>query len=113
MLLVARAPFHSELVSPVPDFGVVRIALVTRRRQLLGRLARWATHKPPFGRGRAEPTPGEVERHARRGRHEGVADWAHAVEAAAFGPLPVDERAEQEVVLREPKDPPVAPRRAP
>jgi hypothetical protein len=113
MQLAASAPFHSELVSPVPDFGVVRIALVTRRRQLLGRLTRWANHKPSFGRGRAEPTPGDVERHARRGRHEEVADWARAVESAAFGPLPVDEQAEREVVRREPADPPAAPRRAP
>jgi hypothetical protein len=113
MLLAASGPFHSELISPVPDFGVVRIALVTRRRQLLGRLARWANHKPSFGRGRAEPTPGDVERHARRGLHPEVAEWAHAVEAAAFGPLPVDEQAEREVVRREPTDPPVVPRRAP
>jgi hypothetical protein len=113
MLLAASAPFHSELVTTVPDFGVVRIALVTRRRQLLGRLTRWANHKPSFGRGKAEPTPGEVERHARRGRHEEVADWAHAVEAAAFGPVPVDEHAERDIVRREPADPPVAPRRAP
>jgi hypothetical protein len=113
MLFSANAPFHSELVSPVPPFGVVRIALVTRRRHLLGRLTRWAQHKPSFGRARAEPTPGEVERHARRSRHEEVADWAHAVESAAFGPFPVDEQAERDVVRREPADPPVAPRRPP
>jgi hypothetical protein len=113
MLLAASAPFHSELISPVPDFGVVRIGLVTRRRQLLGRLTRWASIKPSFGRGRAEPTPADVERHARRGRHDEVADWAHAVEAAAFGPLAVDEQTEREVVRREPADPAVAPRRAP
>lgn len=113
MLFAANAPFHSELVSPVPAFGVVRIGLVTRRRQLLGRLARWAHHKPSFGRARAEPTPGEVERHARRARHEEVADWAHAVEAAAFGPLPVDEHAERDVVRREPADPAPLPRRPP
>lgn len=113
MLLAARAPFHSELVSSVPAFGVVRIGLVTRRRTLLARLTRWANHKPSFGRGRAEPTPGDVARHARRGQHENVAEWAHAVESAAFGPLPVDERAEREVIRREPPDPPAVPRRAP
>jgi hypothetical protein len=113
MLLAASAPFHSELVSPVPAFGVVRIGLVTRRRHILGRLTRWAHHKPTFGRGRAEPTPGEVERLARRARQEEVAEWARAVEAAAFGPVPVDEPAERDVVRREPADPPVAPRRAP
>jgi hypothetical protein len=113
MLLAASAPLHSELVSPVPPFGVVRIGLVTRRRTLLGRLTRWANRKPPFGRGRAEPTPRDIERHARRGREDGVAAWAHAVEAAAFGPVPVDEHAERDIVRREPADPPAPPRRAP
>jgi hypothetical protein len=113
MLFAASARFHSALVSPVPAFGVVRIDLVTRRRHLLSRLTRWAHQKPSFGRARAEPTPGEVERHARRARHEEVADWAQAVEAAAFGPVPVDEGAEREVVRREPADPPVVPRRVP
>jgi hypothetical protein len=111
--LAASAPYHSELVSPVPAFGVVRIGLVTRRRTLLGRLTRWAGHRMSFGRGRAEPTPREIEHHARRGREDGVAEWARAVEAAAFGPLPVDEHAERDIVRKEPPDPPAPPRRAP
>jgi hypothetical protein len=113
MLLAASAPLHSELVSPAPAFGVVRIGLVSRRRTLLGRLTRWANLKPPFGRGRAEPTPADVERLARRGRQEEVADWARSVESAAFGPLPVDEHAEREIVRQEPVDPPAVRRRSP
>jgi hypothetical protein len=105
LLFVVRAPWHSELVSPAPGFGRVRIDLVTRRRQLLGRLARWAGKRLPLGRGRGEPTPGEVERFAKKADRPEVAEWAQAVEVAAFGPAPVDEGREREVIRREPPDP--------
>jgi hypothetical protein len=104
-LFVVRAPFHADLVSPAPGFGRVRIDLVTRRRHLLGRLAHWASRQAPFRRGRAEPTPAEVARVARRWQRPEVAEWARAVESAAYGPTPVDDRVERAVQEREPPDP--------
>jgi len=103
MVFSVRAPLHSELVSEAPGFGRVRVDLVTRRRHLLGRLARWAGRRA-FGRGRGELTPGEVARHAKKAEQTDVAEWAGRVESAAYGPTPVDEHAEREVVRREPPD---------
>jgi hypothetical protein len=77
--------------------------LVSRRRHLLARLVRWAERRGPLGRG--EPTPADVAAQARRAKRGDVAEWASAVEAAAFGSAAVDEGAEREVLRQEPPDP--------
>jgi hypothetical protein len=57
-----------------------------------------------MGKGVGEPTPAEVVRQARRSKRPDVAEWADAVEQAAFGPAPVDDELESEVLTREPDD---------
>ncbi|HEV8550037.1 MAG TPA: hypothetical protein VGQ57_13430 [Polyangiaceae bacterium] len=103
--LVVTARLHSDFSCPAPPHGEVRVELVSRRRSVLGRLVRWAERRGAVGRTRAEPTPGDVKRHGRRSRKEEVVAWASAVEAAAYGPEPVDETIEHDVGRREPPDP--------
>jgi hypothetical protein len=50
-----------------------------------------------------EPTPAHVANVASREQKDDVKEWARAVEAAAFGPAPVDERVERSVVAKEPR----------
>lgn len=104
--LSVSAPLHSDFSCRVPPHGELRVDLVSRRRFLVGRLVRWAEHRGPFGRGRAEPTPGDVKRYGRKARRDEVVAWASAVEAAAFGPEPVDEALERDVNRREPPEGP-------
>ncbi len=102
LLLAVRAPFHADLLVPAPEFGVVRVDLLTRRRHVLGRLVRWASGRPAFGGRRGEPTPAEVQRAAHAVQKGKVADWARTVEAAAYGPVALDEHGERDVLAREP-----------
>lgn len=108
--LLVTARWHSDFSCPAPPRGELRIDLVSRRRHVLSRLVRWAERRGPLNRGRAEPTPGDVKRHGRRARNQDVAEWAGAVEAAAYGPGPVDETIEHDVIRREPPDPTEPPR---
>jgi hypothetical protein len=100
-----NATWHTELVCPAPPLGRLRVDLVSRRRHLLARLVRWAQRRGPLGRGVGEPTPADVVAEARRAKRDDVADWASAVEAAAFGSAAVDDGMEREVLRREPADP--------
>lgn len=93
---------HAALEQPLPAPGELRIALVTRRRALLERLVRWARAKGSPWDDLREPTPGHVRRVAGRSEAADVADWAGAVEHAAFGPSPVDRDVEHQVKGREP-----------
>jgi 5-hydroxyisourate hydrolase-like protein (transthyretin family) len=93
--LAAGGSLHRDLISNVPRSGVLRIALVTRRRHLLARLVQWARDRgAPFDV-RPEPTPAHVRRMA--GDDHRTARWAVAVEAAAFGGTPFDAAAEAKV----------------
>lgn len=93
--LVVDAPLHASLRKPLPAAGVLEIALVSRKRALLDRLVEWARIRgKPFD-SRPEPTPGHVLRAAVP--ESAPARWAAATEAAAFGPDPVDGRAEAEI----------------
>lgn len=105
-LFSASSRWHSEFTCPAPPLGRLRVDLVSRRRSLLARLVRWADGRGAVGQGRGEPTPAEVVRQARRSKHPDVAEWAGAVEQAAFGPEPVDNEMESEVLSREPADVP-------
>ncbi|HLV67903.1 MAG TPA: carboxypeptidase regulatory-like domain-containing protein [Polyangiaceae bacterium] len=103
LTVAVHAPWHSELERPLPPPGRLVIALVTRRRALLARFVDWAERWRAPGDGtRREPTPGEIARAASNGNHDGVATWATAVEAAAFGPEPVDREREAAVRSLEP-----------
>lgn len=102
--LAASARLHSDFSCRAPAHGELRVDLVSRRRFLVGRLVRWAEQRGPFGRGRAEPTPGDVKRYAHKAQRDEVVSWASAVEAAAFGPDQVDEATERNVTRREPPE---------
>jgi hypothetical protein len=96
--LEVRAPFHAPLAAPMPPPGKLVLSLTSRRRSLLARFAEWVSREGGWER-RGEATPGEVVR--RTDRTE-VANWASAVDEAAFGPEPLSEAKEQAVVGREP-----------
>jgi hypothetical protein len=96
------ARWHSRLARPLPPPGYVAIQLISRRRALLERLVEWAGRMGRPWSDRGEPTPGHVARVARERRANEVADWAQAVERAAYGPEPPDELEEGQVRQREP-----------
>jgi hypothetical protein len=96
--LEVRAPFHTPLAAPMPPPGTLVLSLTSRRRTLLGRFVEWAVLDGGWER-RGEATPGEV---ARRTDRTEVANWAGAVDEAAFGPEALSEAKEQDVIGREP-----------
>jgi len=101
--LRVEAPWHSALERPIPASGELLVSLVTRRRAILDRLVSWAERVGhPWFWGSAEPTPGHVARVARERGDAGVAAWAEAAEAAAFGAEPVDSVRERAVAERAP-----------
>jgi hypothetical protein len=101
-----EAPWHAALERPLPPPGRLSVSLVTRRRALLARLVDWAERHGLPGHGQKEPTPADLA-NARAVAPE-VAGWAAAVEAAAFGPMPVDSEREAEVRALEPGGAPSA-----
>lgn len=101
--LVVSAPHHSTLREPVPPDGVLSVCLVSRRRTLLERMARWVARMGAPWATTKDPTPGEVATLAARENREEVAAWATAVERAAYGPVAPDERRESELTTSEPQ----------
>ncbi|HVJ22030.1 MAG TPA: hypothetical protein VM686_41780 [Polyangiaceae bacterium] len=101
--LVVEATWHSSLEKPLPPAGRLSIEMMTRRRQLIGRFVAWAERRGRPWADLGEPTPGHVANVAGRERKDDVKEWARAVEAAAFGPTPVDEDVERNVVAKEPR----------
>lgn len=96
------ASLHTEVERPLPPQGRVDIALVSRRRELLRRLVRWARSVgPPWARA-SEPTPAEIANVALRRGDSRTADWAEQIEAAAFGNAPVDQTLEATLRAQEP-----------
>jgi len=101
--MAVEAPLHARLLQPLPQAGELSIALVLRRRALLGKLVSWAR-----GRGRPfdvkpEPTPGHVRRAAADDFQ--TARWADAIERAVFGGGDVDARMEREIERMAPPEP--------
>ncbi len=94
-LFVVEAPAHARLQRPLPPFGEIEVALVSRRRALLDRLVAWARARGGAFDAKPEPTPGHVRRAA--AASFATARWADAVERTAYGPEVVDARAEAEV----------------
>jgi len=89
----------------LPVAGELEIALVSRRRKLLERLVQWARRRgPPFD-ARPEPTPAQVRR-AAESAMPAAAEWASAIERAAFDRDDVDARVENEVMELDPDKPP-------
>jgi hypothetical protein len=102
--LVVEAPLHGELRQKLPAAGILEIALVSRRRKLLDRLVQWARKRgPPYDQ-RPEPTPAQVRRAAEKGMPH-AAEWADAIERAAFDQGEVDARVEHEVMALDPDKP--------
>lgn len=97
-----EARWHAALERPLPPPGRLSVSLVTRRRALLARLVEWAEQRGLPGLGPKEPTPGELLQASMRSERSDVAGWASQVEAAAFGPAPVDSDRESEVRALEP-----------
>jgi hypothetical protein len=101
--LVVRAPRHSDERCALPVAAELRIAMTTRRRAVLERLVRWARRRGvPFD-ARPDPTPGHVRAAASA---TDVAEWAAAVEVAAYGPGEVDESVERHLRDGEPRGEP-------
>lgn len=102
--LVAAARHHTTLSQPAPPDGVLAVCLISRRRALLDRLVGWARRAGrPWARRRGgEPTPLDIAEAAKHFNQTDVSAWATAVEEAAFGAVPPDERREDEIVAREP-----------
>jgi hypothetical protein len=101
--MAVEAPLHARLVQPLPPAGELSIALVLRRRALLGRLVGWARKRGrPFDV-KPEPTPGHVRRAAADDFQ--TARWADAVERAVFGGGEVDARMEGEIERMAPPEP--------
>ena len=101
---VVSARWHATLTVKLPSHGRLEVDLVTRRRQLVARFVAWAAREGHGMKGRSEPTPGDVRQAAERVRRPDIAEWADAVEGAAYGPEPVDEPVEQQVLSREPPE---------
>jgi hypothetical protein len=106
-----ESPLHATFEEPLPPPAELAIPLVSRRRRLLDRLVQWAGRE--WGEGAiADPTPAQVALRAgadgtaleptKRERADRVKTWARADEHTVFDRADVDERAEHEVVAREP-----------
>jgi hypothetical protein len=101
--IVVRAHLYADFRTACPPEGVLEIALTLRRRVLLERLVEWARRRGGPFHLRPEPTPGHVRliAVAQAGlephREAKLEQWAAAVEEAAFGPEPVDERVQSRV----------------
>jgi hypothetical protein len=93
--IAAEGALHGRLVKPVPPSAVLEIALMSRRRALLRRLAHWAKHRGAPFEVAPEATPGHVNRVA--GGDAQTALWALATQEAAFGARDVDAAVETEV----------------
>ncbi len=105
--IAVEAPLHARLLQRLPPAGELSIALVLRRRALLGRLVTWARRRGrPFDV-KPEPTPGHVRRAAADDFQ--TARWADAIERAVFGGGEVDARTEGEIDRMAPQEPRSAP----
>ncbi|MEM1029430.1 MAG: hypothetical protein AAGN82_03725 [Myxococcota bacterium] len=100
--LAVEGRLHTAVRQSLPSPGVLRVALVTRRRSLLQSLVRWVERRGPPYPNRSEATPEEVAAVARTHRRPDVAAWADAMEAVAFGPEEVDAGRGEEVRRLEP-----------
>ncbi len=101
-VLEVAARLHASVRRPLPSPGYVTVSLVARRRALLDALVRWAEARGRAWAHRGDPTPGHVERVARRRGERGAARWARETERVVFGPGVVDEARDRAVRELEP-----------
>ena len=101
--MAVEAPLHARLVQALPPAGDLSIALVLRRRALLGRLVTWARQRGRPYDVKPEPTPGHVRRTAADDFQ--TARWADAIERAVFGGGDVDARMQGEIERMAPAEP--------
>jgi hypothetical protein len=102
--LVSDGPLHAPLRSALPRGGVLRVALLQRKRAVLNEMVDWVKRRgEPFSF-KGDPTPGELSAFAGRLRPD-VAEWADAVEQAAYGGAPVDTAAHEAVQGKLPVEP--------
>jgi hypothetical protein len=93
--LVIESTMHSTLTRPLPPFGHLEVAMVHRKRALLGRLVAWAQARGGRFDAKPEPTPAQI-RHA-AGSDSPVGGWADAVERAIYGGSVIDAHAQSAI----------------
>lgn len=98
--LVVEAPLHARIERALPRHGRLRIALTSRRRLLIDRLLTTA-RRMGLWPSVTEPTPGQLAEVFEEQQRAGAAQWAKAVERAAFGHRPIDAEEEAKVVSLE------------
>jgi hypothetical protein len=102
--LVSDGPLHAPLRSPLPRAGVLKVALLQRKRAVLNEMVDWVKRRgEPFSF-KGDPTPGELSAFA-EGFRPDVAVWADAVEQTAYGGAPVDAAAHEAVKVKVPVEP--------
>jgi hypothetical protein len=94
------AEHHSRLRLPPPKPGRLEIVMISRRRNLLQKLAEWARTRQWHSQ--RSLTPEEVAMRARERAESEVEHWALDVETAAFGRVPPDEQSERALMARAP-----------
>lgn len=96
--------WHTAHEWPLPPDGHLSVALVTRRRAVLARLLEWTRQRGAlWSSGPLEPTPADLARSAESVQEPHVAQWARAVESAAFGPTALDSQEEARIRALEPE----------
>jgi len=98
------APLHAALTGRLPPPGRLHVSLVTRRRELLASALAWWRGRG-LARAASEPTPAEMAEEvavAAGSARADVSAWLGALEAAAYGPAPVDAETEERVRNLEP-----------
>src|SRR5262249_35608447 len=101
-VLRVEAPHHVEVAQPLPPPSELAVAMVSRRRNLLGRMVAFAAREWGSAQPAREPTPDQVARKARSvqdpnasaTRARQIEAFARATEQVAFGPGDVDRAAE-------------------
>jgi hypothetical protein len=102
--LVAEGRMHAAIRRPLPNSGVLKVALLQRKRAILDALVEWVSRSgEPFSF-KGEPTPGELGAFAAPFRKD-VTAWASAVEQAAYAGSPVDAAAHEAVNQLAPAEP--------
>ena len=93
--LSVSAPTHTSLVQRLPPAGELKVAMVSRRRNALNELVRWAKRSGRSWSAGQDVTPGEVARLAKQREESALRAWAEAVENAAYGSQQPDAGVEQ------------------